>query len=117
MITLPCGYRFRSYTPSIPDRIGVHVFWCQRCSDWHFILDEALKVEKPRKPGAKRSLGDSELAKSIDMAMLKDRVAEDLASTWGSVSAEEIAERHGVSPKRVYEVGVDIGLFTARPEE
>jgi hypothetical protein len=57
-----------------------------------------------------------ELAKYIDIAILKDRVVMELQATWGDIAAEEIATRHGLSRKRVVEIGVEIGLYTARPD-
>ena len=47
----------------------------------------------------------------MDEAILKDRILADLRATWGSVPAQEIADRHGMHIKAVYRIGKEIGVW------
>lgn len=74
-------------------------FPCRRCGIAHALKEKNLLVHAPEPPCA------------VDEAILKDRILADLRATWGSVPAQEIADRHGMHIKAVYRIGKEIGVW------
>lgn len=109
---LLCGSSFRSLTPSVPDPdTGEHFHWCQRCQETHSTLDEALIIERPRRPGKRNARSDVQQSMDYDMAIKKDRVAQHFRNSWDASTAEQIAALYGVSRSVVIEIGQRVGVY------
>lgn len=110
---LPCGpaHHFRSYTPSQPDS-DIHWFYCHRCRDYAAVLDTDVVEHRPERSVIDtRRLGDGELGRRMDKAILKDRVRPVLFRTWGTVSVATIALDLGVPQRLVRAVAEDMGVY------
>lgn len=96
---LPCGADFRTQIKSVEHDEGHHFFPCRRCDIAHAIREEDLDFYPPP------------VVESMDEAIIKDRILSDLRSAWGSIAAQEIADRHGKHVNLVYKIGRQIGLW------
>lgn len=111
--TLPCGvdHTCRTFTRSEPDS-DLHWFWCDRCADYTVVPVAELVEHRPNVGGTRpRPYGDGELARLMDTAILKDRVAAVLVHTWGSMPISAVMSECRASERLVCAVAADLGIY------
>lgn len=109
---LPCGHPFRSMSRSAPSDDGRHWFWCRHCHSYTALDDGhiGLYESPPRHPSGKR-MSDAELARNIDLAIKRDRIAAYYRLHWANARILDVAKALGVSEKLVRPVAAALGVY------